>query len=372
MKIAIDVRSLCAREPSGVGHYVSEILQALPQNNHNIILFSSGRSRPNLNEKIVSQESIKTVHRFAPNKLINSRIALGQISLENLIGESIDVVWYPNTGFLPKTKSRTVVTVHDLAFHFFKDTYTAKHHLRYRLTKTIPTIKNADSLIAISDSTARDVESLRPRGSINTILHGLNHSAFTSRQLPQDKTMLQRLGIKTPYIASLATREPRKNLESIVEAFDKVAESFHSLSLVIAGGYGWKRKSLDNTVTKAKHSERIKIIGFVPDAARPALLRGAECLALPSRYEGFGMQVLEAMGCGTPVITSRNSSLSEVGGSACLYVRAMNVTELTRMFFEVLTDSSLRKSLSEQSEKRAQQFSWEKAAKQTLSVLESR
>ncbi len=372
MRIAIDVRSLCARETSGVGHYLFETLRALPKTEHTFVLFSSGRGRPHLPPEAIDREDMKVVHRFAPNKLINARLAFGGMSLEQLIDGSVDAAWFPNTGFLPRTRARTTLTVHDLAFHFFKDTYTKKHHLRYKITNTIPSIKQANSVIAISESTANDVETLGPQGSINVVPHGLDHATFHPRRLPQDRTMLQRLGVKSPYIVSLATCEPRKNLESLVEAFDKVTDSHNSLSLVIAGGYGWKRRTLDQVLSRAKHRERIHLLGFIPDAARPALLRNAECLVLPSRYEGFGMQVLEAMACGTPVITSRNSSLTEVGGNACLYVRAMNPAELTRALNEVLTDSTLRESLSKLGIKKAQTHSWNRSAKQTLTVLESR
>lgn len=371
MRIAIDVRSLCDDKPSGVGHALYEILNVWPESHEELVLFSCGRRTPRLPRAILQRPNVRVVHRTLPNKTINTLIALRFLSLERIIGTSVDVVWFPNTGFLPRTRARTVVTVHDLAFHLLPSTYTRKHHLRYFVTRAISTIKNADDIIAISSSTARDVLRLAPKGRVHTVLHGVNDDHFTARVQPSDTTWLQRYSVKRPYILSLATIEPRKNVPNLIEAFDAVASTHGNLQLVIAGDRGWKRRSFEQALHAAKHRDRIRVIGYVDDSARPALLRQALALCLPSRYEGFGMQILEAMACGTPVVCSHNSSLPEIGGTAPLYVHAMNVRELAHALEHLLSSSDLRARCRKNGIEQAARFSWIHAAKRIHTIMRS-
>lgn len=370
MLIAIDVRSLCDVRPSGVGHALYEILNVWPESHEELVLFSCGRRPPRLPPNITDRPHVRAVHRTAPNKIINTLIALRFLSLEYIIGASVGVVWFPNTGFLPRTRARTVVTVHDLAFHLLPSTYTWKHHLRYVITRAIATIKHADDVIAISKSTARDVLRLAPKGRVHTVLHGVNDDRFTARVQPSDATWLQRYGVRRPYILFLATIEPRKNVPSLIEAFDAMASTHGNIQLVIAGGHGWKHRSFEQALCAAKHRDRIRVVGYVDDSARPALLRQALALCLPSRYEGFGMQILETMACGTPVVCSHNSSLPEVGGNAPLYTRTMNVRELESALEHILSSSDLRARCRKKGIAQAARFSWTKTANAIFDILQ--
>lgn len=369
VSIAIDVRSLCDARPSGVGHALFEILRVWPKSNNEIVLFSCGRTPPRLPRSMTERPNVRTVHRTIPNKVVNALIALRLISLERLVGRSIDAVWFPNTGFLPKTRARRILTVHDLAFHIMPETYTWKHRLRYCVTRAISDIRTADALIAISASTARDVATLKPHGRIVTIPHGVDHECFSPQARLDDDAWLKRQNIRKPYLLFLATIEPRKNVPSVVEAFDAVADEHPSLTLVIAGGHGWKRASFDRTLSHARHRERIRVLGYIEDEVRPALLRHALALCLPSRYEGFGMQVLEAMACGTPVVCSNNSGLLEVAGAAAVFVRAGDIAQLTRVLTEMVQNTTLRDRLCARGREQAQMFSWERAAQDTLRTL---
>lgn len=372
-KIAIDVRSLCSSTPSGVGHCLYEILKEMEPNlETELILFSAGVRPPSIPRSILNREGVHTRHVRMPNKVVNARIASGTLSLENLLGESVDTVWYPNTGFLPITKARKVITVHDLAFHLMKDTYTLKHHVRYRATRAIQSIKQADAIIAISNSTKKDLVSLGVHETkINNISHGVDHTLFQPRALPQDSTLRQLHHIGKSYLLSIATFEPRKNLESLLEAYTQLRDSGHYIHLVLAGGPGWKRERLDKAIERSPYRRETHTIGYISDEDRPCLLRGATCLVLPSRYEGFGMQILEAMACGAPVVTSRNSSLVEVGDEAVLYTKSMDTEELTHILKEIHENIGLRAELSRRGIKRAQEFNWKKSADKTLNVLTS-
>lgn len=373
MKIAVDVQSLYDSKPSGVGHYVLEVLSAIELNpGAELVLFSRGSRVLVLPESILKKSHVRHVHRRIPNKLINALIGLGAVSLEQLLGESVDKVWFPNTGYLPRTKARTILTVHDLAWHIMPETYSLMHHIRYRITQARSSIKTAGHIIAASDSTKRDVMSQFNRASddVSTVHHGVDQQIFHNKVLPSDSTRRQKLGVTKPYILSLATREPRKNLPSLVRAFNRLRSNGHQINLVLAGGGGWKRKALDQAIDQSTYRQHIHVLGFVSDNDRPALLRGAACLALPSRYEGFGMQILEAMACGAPVVTTKNSSLLEVGSDAVLSTRAMNTNELTQTLDRLLYDETLQHELSKRGVNRAKIFNWNSCAMQTIAALE--
>ncbi|HJN85244.1 MAG TPA: glycosyltransferase family 1 protein [Patescibacteria group bacterium] len=373
MNVAIDIRSLSSTTPSGVGHYVLEVLLAMTREDHpEFLLWSTGTSKPTLPNAILNDPKMKLVHVSTPNKVINLGITLGLVTLEQILNQDVDVAWFPNTGFIPATDAKTVLTVHDLAFHFMPDTYTPIDHLRYRITRSRGSIFTADHIIAISQSTANDVIKSfgRSPDDVSVIHHGIASSFKPEYEIGDDKAR-STYGITKPYIISLATLEPRKNLASLVEAFTKLRDRNHDLQLVLAGGPGWLRQDLDAAIASSPYSNDIKIIGYVKDTERPGLIRGAQCMALPSRYEGFGMQIVESMACGTPVVTARNSSLSEIAGDAALFVRAMNVNELTHAIETVLEDHELKLRLRARGLSRAQDFRWSDTAKETLAALRS-
>ena len=372
MQIAVDIQSLCDPHPSGVGHVVLETLRAWPVDpDVEIILFSIGRRPASLPTDITSRPDVRHVHRRVPSKLINPLRAQGIVSLERLIGCSVDAVWFPNTGYLPRTRAKTFLTVHDLAWALMPETYTWVHHLRYRITRARWWIRRADVIITPSKATRQDVIDLfgREKNDVHVIAHGIDPVSFHHRPLPNDATVRQRLGVRSPYIVSIATQEPRKNLVSLVEAFNELRRRGHHFSLVLAGGRGWKRRALHRAIDQSPYRANITLLDFVDDTHRPALLRGALCLCLPSRYEGFGMQVAEAMACGTPVVTARNSSLLEVGQDAVLFVRSMNVRELTDVLEQVITDPNLRSTLRARGLARAADFSWAATAQSIHTLL---
>lgn len=374
MKIAIDIQSLYDPQPSGVGHYVLEVLKAIePDPGIELVLFSRGQRTVHLDPAITRKPNVRHIHRRIPNKLINPLLSLGIVSLEQLIGEDVDVVWYPNTGYLPRTRAKTVLTVHDLAWFLMPETYNWVHHIRYSLTRARAWIKRANHVIAVSNATKQDVVARfgRPPSDVSAIHHGLDHKSFSPKVQPTDRTRLQQLGITNPYLVSIATREPRKNLTGLVEAFNALRSHGHQIDLVLAGGRGWKRKELDRAIEQSAYKQHIHVLGFVEDNDRPVLLRGAKALVLPSRYEGFGMQVAEALACGTPVVTSRNSSLPEAGGTSVFTVRAMHQRKLVQILDQALRDSNLQPTRVQRGIEHARQFTWKQCAQDTVNLLKA-
>lgn len=172
------------------------------------------------------------------------------------------------------------------------------------------------------------------------------------------------------YILSVGTLQPRKNYVRLIEAFSKIRSP--STELVIVGKKGWLYEEILDAPRKYDVEERVKFLDFVSDGDLPVLYQGAECFILPSLYEGFGLPVLEAMAFGIPVIVSNNSSLPEVAGKAGIYVDPMSIESIVEGIETALKEqgTSAGKARIALGKTLAKQFTWEKAAKQTLKVLE--
>ena len=165
--------------------------------------------------------------------------------------------------------------------------------------------------------------------------------------------------------------EPRKNLTRLVEAYALLLRRSHYRGpLILAGGQGWRNSEIFRCVEELELEKHVKFLGYVPDDVMPALMSGAEIFIYPSLYEGFGLPPLEAMACGTPVITSNVSSLPEVVGDAALMVDPHDVVALADAMHRVLTDRELREEMRRRGLERANEFSWEETARQTLRVYE--
>lgn len=266
-------------------------------------------------------------------------------------------------------RARSVVTVHDLAFVTAPGTMSvARRH--YLTTLTAHSVRHADRVIAVSESTRRDLETwfgVPPdRVSVTPL-------AAEPRFRPPNPEALaafrSRDRIVQPYILSVGTREPRKNIASLVRAFARLADEIpHDLALV--GPSGWMGGELDQALAElpTRIRDRIRLTGFVDDDDLPFWYGGADVFAYPAHYEGFGLPVLEAMACGVPVVTSDISSLPEVAGDAALLIDPDDEADLATALLEVMTDPGLAAALRDRGRRRAAEFSWQTTARMTVDV----
>ncbi len=178
-------------------------------------------------------------------------------------------------------------------------------------------------------------------------------------------------GMGGDYLLYLGTLQPRKNLVRLVEAFAHLQPAAIDMQLVLAGKKGWHCEVLIDRVRSLGLSGRVAFPGYVDDDDKAALISGATALVYPSLYEGFGLPVLEAMACGTPVLTSNVSSLPEVAGNAALLVNPLNVDDISAGISRLITDADLRRSLVMKGYAQVRKFSWARAGYQVLQVLES-
>ena len=202
----------------------------------------------------------------------------------------------------------------------------------------------ARAFIAISQATADDLVARYPRTRARTHMIPLAASDRFTQHGPEIAPVLARLGVRRPFVLSVGTLEPRKNLPRLIEAFGGLPEDVRSSTqLVLAGAAGW---DVDRTMEALRrNSTLVRALGHVDDSDLRVLLRGAELFAYPSLFEGFGLPVLEAMRSGTAVLTSQISSLPEVAGKAAIYVDPLDVEDIRRGLEVGLRDEELRRRL---------------------------
>ncbi len=266
-----------------------------------------------------------------------------------------------------------VVTVHDLGYR----RYPEAHRLfdRYYLDWTTRRHSRvAQQLIADSLATKQDlVEFYGARPERITVVYLGRDETLTPVTNSQTIAKIKaNYNIKGDYLLYLGTLQPRKNLARLVEAFHRATESLQNknLKLVIAGKRGWLYNDIYKRVQRLGLMERVIFPGYVADEAKPGLLSGALAYVFPSLYEGFGLPVLEAMACGTPVLTSNSSSLPEVAGTAALLVDPHHTDEIAAGLAKLISNANLRRQLVEQGYQQIQTFSWQKTARQVLEILE--
>ncbi|RLT41239.1 MAG: glycosyltransferase family 1 protein [Chloroflexi bacterium] len=269
--------------------------------------------------------------------------------------------------FLPQTA--TLTTVHDLTFLSHAHTHARLNRLFLRLMMPL-FLRRTDGIIAVSASTRRDMEShYGPLSAPVAVIHSGVHSRF---QPVKDEKILAgtraRYELPPRFVFYVGTIEPRKNLPVLIRAFRQAALT--GVKLVIGGKKGWMYEETFAQVQALGLEDRVIFTGFIPDDELPALFSLADLFVFPSQYEGFGLPVLEAMACGTPVITSNLSSLPEVAGEAALLISPTDVAGLADAIRYVMGDAGMRRAMAEKGIAQAARFSWRRCAVETVAFYE--
>ncbi len=259
-----------------------------------------------------------------------------------------------------------VITIHDLSFIRFPTLFRPANRL-YLTVLTRLSARHARRLIAVSAHTAAETTRLLgvPSERIDVVYHGVD-PAF--HPLPADEVAVfrQRRGLPERFVLCVGTLEPRKNQTRLVEAFARIHDG--QVKLVLVGGKGWLYDELFTRVEALGLSKEIIFPGYVMNDELPLWYNAATILAYPSLYEGFGMPVLEAQACGTPVLTSNVSSLPEAAGDAASMVDPYDVEALAAELDRLLTDKPLRHELRKRGLAHASQFTWTLMAQETADV----
>lgn len=277
---------------------------------------------------------------------------------------------------LPLWGIPTVLTVHDLIFRRYP-----QHHKplnRWYLNLTLPLYcRRATHIIAVSEQSKRDlISDYRITPEKITVIYEAADARFCPQSVEVVAAVRARYHLPERYVLSVGTIEPRKNLGRLLTAFERLYTEKLTDALVIVGKRGWLYDDFFAQLEQSPAKRAVIFPGWVDDADLPGIYAGAQALALPSIFEGFGLPVLEAMGCGAPVVCSNSSSLPEVAGDpstdlgqgAALLIDPLNTDALADALGRVLRDPDLREALRRRGWMQAAKFSWARAAEETLAI----
>lgn len=291
------------------------------------------------------------------------------LAVEWTIG-AVDLFHSPDFTLPPVRRgTRTIVTVHDLSFMRHPECFEPSL-LRYLVTHVPRAVARADWILADSESTRHDLVDLltAPPDRITVIYPGVEPRFRPVEDQDLVRRVRRKYDLPPQYVLSLGTVQPRKNYVGLMQAFAQL--SLPDVSLVIVGGQGWLSDGIYRVASELALGDRVRFLGFVDDRDLPAIYSGASLFALPSLYEGFGLPLLEAMACGTPVIAADNSSLPEVVGRAGVLVDALDTGALADAIGHLLTHPAKRREYATLGRAQAQRFTWRAAAEELLATYQ--
>jgi len=290
-----------------------------------------------------------------------------RIPMDRFVGEAD--VFHATWHLLPRLRTpASVMTLYDLSFALFPETHL--RILRWSSNVLVPRFLRAcDRVIAISESTKRDAVRLYGIPEDKIVV---THLAAEDRFRPADPDRVAevrgRFGLPARFILYVGTIEPRKNLDVLLGALRRLKGQGREVPLVVAGRLGWLYDGFLAKIRSLGLESLVLLPGFVPDDDLPALYTAAEAFVYPSVYEGFGIPVLEAMGCGTPVLCSDASSLPEVAGDAGILLPSGDPAVWADAIGRLMEDTALRSELRERGFRQSSRFRWEETARRTWEV----
>lgn len=300
--------------------------------------------------------------------LINGKFLWSQIYLPLYLycQKNIDVYFSP-AHYLPRfCPVPQVVTIHDLAYLYYPEDFIKKDLWQLK-NWTNFSINQAKRIIAVSKTTKKDIikNYQVDEGKVSVIYNGYEKQKSRPKG---DRPLDEKIN---NYVLYVGTIQPRKNLEVLIDAFNKFIQTNKDFKLVIVGKKGWLYKNIFEKVTMMKLGKKVIFTDHISDPELIWFYKNAFCLVLPSLYEGFGIPILEAMNFDCPVVASFSSSFPEIGADASLYFDPKNPNDLLEKLNSLKQNQELRKELITKGRQRIKDFSWEKCGRETLAVLTS-
>jgi len=372
MIIGIDGNEANIANRVGVNTYAFELLrglwklQAIGENHHKLIVYLKEKPLSDMPEetanfryKVIPGGGMWILTKLTPRLIFNK--------------DRLDVFFSPSHYLPPFAAMPRVCSIMDLGYLEFSEQFTKKTFWQLRYWSAI-SIFISKAVIAISNSTKDDIVRHYPWAEGKTYV---THLAYDTNQFNQNifekdvRRVKKKYSIVDDYILYLGTLKPSKNIEGLVEAFAKIERKFSSTKLVIAGKKGWLYQPIYERVEKLGLNDKVVFTDFVLEEDKPGLIKGAKVFVLPSFWEGFGLDALNAMASGIPVVVSDVGSLPEVVGEAGVLVDPNSIDSIAKGISDVLSMSKLEyNSMVGKGLAQAKKFSWEKAARQTLEIIE--
>ncbi len=367
MNLGIDGRVVTWHIGSGLATYTNNLLENLNklQQLKNIFLFYPYKDKTDYFE----------INDIPKNLLIGERRLDFWRSVYELkwdVGYPIDIFHNTVNGIgLPQAlKSIKIITLHDLIPYIMPETVD-RPHLDYTLKYTPGIIEDVSHIITVSNYSKSDIQKY----------FGVNDDKITVTYLAADpifksldrsnakRVIFNKYGIDKKYMLYLGGFSQRKNIARLIKAFKKVImEKEEAINLLILGEHSRSFSSLWKLTEELELCDYVKFLNFVPTADLPYFYNGAEVFAYPSLYEGFGLPPLEAMQCGTPVVTSNVSSIPEIVGDACMLTNPYSVDDIAKAIYTLFTDRDEWQKYSLMGIEKAKEYSWQKTAAETLEV----
>lgn len=367
MRISIDCRGVNWYKGTGIGTYTYNVLKHLPQidiNNYFHLYWSGNNYEEFIRENSNIIMASKKHHNFFEQYYFPS----------NLKNNKIDLFHVPQNGIglNENISCKKVVTIHDLIPYVMPET-VGKGYLIKFLEEMPRIIRICDAIITVSEWSKKDILRFFPNAEnkvyVTPLAADLKYKPLNKEKC---KCFLQKTyNIDKPFVLYIGGFSPRKNVKSLISAFSNIYKLLNKEhKLVIVGAYKDEISSLNILSNDLDLSSKIIFTGYVPDAHLPILYNACEVFVYPSFYEGFGLPPLEAMSCGTPVITSNISSIPEVTSDSSILINPFDIHEIETTLINLLNNESLKETLSIKGLIHSKDFSWKKTAEQTLKVYE--
>ncbi|HEY3110763.1 MAG TPA: glycosyltransferase family 1 protein [Chloroflexota bacterium] len=372
MRVAIDYTP-GINQRAGIGRYTRELFRELirlDQQDEFVVFYSHPRGqRPEQifkGAKNVAERPLGISDRWLTILWYRLHVPL---PVDLMIGP-VDLYHFPNFVLPPVRRGHTIVTVHDLSFLLHPE--CADEGLRNYLERMVPrAVRRADFVVADSANTQNDLIVLLDAdpAQVEVVYPAVDERFCQIEDESALAALRDKYNLHFPFILNQNMIEPRKNIPRLIEAFARLKRDLGiAHRLVIGGGLGWMYESVFQAVEDQEVADSVVFLGYVPDEDLPPLYNLADLFVYPSLYEGFGIPAVEAMACGTPVVTSNTSSLPEAVGDAGLMVRPTDVEAIAEAMAQVLTNPGLRADLSRRGLERARLFTWRASAEKVLSI----
>jgi glycosyltransferase involved in cell wall biosynthesis len=373
VRVGLNAEPLYQRVPTGVGVYALALCRGLVETGHaeDLVFFHADHDEDP--PEITALPVDRVAFTLSRDRLYESWMADRRPAPQSIAGH-VDVVHSTGPAIPPPGGAALVITVHDLAPIRFADRYPRRARALHKRGAHIAAAEAA-RIICPSRSTALDVEEFYgvDRERIRVVPHGVDIADLGAAQhsVGDAGRRWERRGIAEPYVLWVGTQEQRKNVVAVLEAFSHLAGRHPELSLVLHGPNGWLGDEVGAGLQhRGLQGRTIVSEGSLPRNELAALYARASVFVYPSLYEGFGMPVLEAMACGTPVVTSNISALPETAGDAALLVDPLDDAALAEAISRILEDPGLAEDLSNRGRKRARALTWGETARRTWAVYE--
>lgn len=373
MRIGIDTLFEHPGKPSSAIDYLKNLVAFLPQAGpeHSYYLFVSPRNRHHFKN---TDSNMHLVDCFYSNENVPLRIVIQQSVLPvHMLRLGLDVLFSPGN-VCPLLGSFCRVLKVNTLHHYTAPKLLGRTRCLYRKLAFARSAKRADRIVANTVTTKEQICRWMgvPANKISVVAEA-SYDFYAPTPPDQTRSICARYGMHSDYILFVSDLYPYKNLETLIRSFAKlVLEKAFDCQLVVAGrDFGSCQKQLEALARSLTIATKVHFLGFVPPEHLSFLYTGARVFVYPSLMETFGKPLVEAMGCGVPVVASNTSSIPEVLGNAGVLVHPLDVDEMSNAIYQASTNAEMRANLIKRGQERAHCFSWETSAKETLRVIES-